>query len=407
MTKTSAMSYKNIYEEAYNINAWEEFYKDYSENEHAYKAKVLDLREYIDSGAYLNILKEYEASGSFPLPRLIRINKKGSEKKRTVFAFDRDASWLLKFFGFMLHCYDDIFCDNLYSFRKERSVKTAVARLVKQKNIPQMYGMKLDIHDYFNSSKTELLLQKLQVVLSSQEKLLMLFKTILSDTNVLTSSGRIVCPINKGMMAGNPLSPFLANLYLNDLDRHFEKEDIFYARYSDDILFFTESEEKRDGEYRYIIEFLEKSGLTLNPDKVSRIAPGENFEFLGFSFTKYGIDVSKTSFEKIKKKIRRKARAVLRWKKKKDVDAEKAVKVFIRYFNRKFFENPVKSELTWCRWYFPIITSDRSLKEIDHYLQENIRFVYCGRHSKRGYNLRYARMKELGYRSLVNEFHKE
>ncbi len=407
MTKTSAMSYKNIYEEAYNINAWEEFYKDYSENEHAYKAKVLDLREYIDSGAYLNILKEYEASGSFPLPRLIRINKKGSEKKRTVFAFDRDASWLLKFFGFMLHCYDDIFCDNLYSFRKERSVKTAVARLVKQKDIPVMHGMKLDIHDYFNSAKTDELLKKLQEVFKGQEKLFGLFKTILSEPDILSAEGRKACPINKGMMAGSPLSPFLANLYLNELDRHFEDADIFYARYSDDILFFTDTEEERDTEYQNILDFLEKHGLTLNPDKVKYIAPGENFEFLGFGFSKYGIDVSKTSFEKIKRKIRRKARAVLRWKKKKEVEPEKAVKVFIRYFNRKFFENPVKSELTWCRWYFPIITSDRSLKEIDHYLQENIRFVYCGKHSKRGYNLRYARMKELGYRSLVNEFHKE
>ena len=96
----------------------------------------------------------------------------------------------------------------------------------------------------------------------------------------------------------------------------------------------------------------------------------------------------------------------MRWKVRKLIDAEKAARVYIKYFNRKFFENPVKSELTWCRWYFPVITTDTTLREIDHYMQECIRFLYTGKHTKRNYNLRYETIKELGYRSLVNEYHK-
>ena len=151
---------------------------------------------------------------------------------------------------------------------------------------------------------------------------------------------------------------------------------------------------------------IKENGLTLNPDKLSYISPGQSFEFLGFSFENGSVDVSKSSFEKIKKKLRRKARAILRWRVKKDIEAEKAARVYIRYFNRKFFENPVKSELTWCRWYFPIITTDVTLKEIDHYMQECIRYIFTGKHTKRNYNIRYETLKGLGYRSLVNEFHK-
>ena len=157
----------------------------------------------------------------------------------------------------------------------------------------------------------------------------------------------------------------------------------------------------------YINKVLSENKLTLNPDKIAFIKPGESFEFLGFSFDNGEVDVAHSSFDKIKKKLRRKARAVLRWKLKKDAEPEKAARVYIKYFNRKFFENPVKSELTWCRWYFPIITTDVTIKEIDHYMQECIRYIYTGKHSKRNYYLRYEDIKQLGYRSLVNEYHRK
>ena len=103
--------------------------------------------------------------------------------------------------------------------------------------------------------------------------------------------------------------------------------------------------------------------------------------------------------------MKRKADALVRWKKRKGASDERAVRAFIRCFNRKFFENPVHSELTWCRWFFPLITTDESLKAIDHYMQECIRYVALGRHSKAGYNLRYETMKEYGYRPLVSAYY--
>ena len=419
---------QSIYDMAYGAEYWEKFYEDFASNEHAYKADIKKLRVYIDNKAYLNVLNEYELANAFPIPELIMLNKKGTGKKRAVFSFNDDASWLLKFFGYCLHVYDNIFSDNLYSFRRERSVKTAVARLIKQKNISSMYGIKLDIHDYFNSADTDIILDQLHKVLSGQDKLIALFECILRnpdytehvydhkhdepgenddihDRDHITINGA-KDPVHKGMMAGSPLSPFLANLYLDELDKHFDDTDCFYARYSDDIILFVHSEENLKAELEHIYKFLEVKKLTLNPDKIMYINPGESFEFLGFSFKGGEVDVAGSSFEKIKKKLRRKSRAVERWKAKKNAEPYKAVRVYIKYFNKKFFENPIRSELTWCRWYFPIITTDVTLREIDHYMQECIRFLYTGKHTKRNYNLRYEDIKQLGYRPLVNEYHK-
>ena len=403
----------DIYEMAHEAKAWERFYEDFASNEHAYKTDIKKLRAYIDEKRYMTVLNEYELTNAFHVPELIMLNKKGTGKKRAVFSFDDDASWLLKFFGYYLHGYDDIFSDNLYSFRKERSVKTAVARLIKQKNIASMYGIKLDIHDYFNSADTDIILDKLYVSLKGQDKLIALFENILKNPAYKERTispdnipDKTKDPVHKGMMAGSPLSPFLANLYLSELDKYFDDTSFFYARYSDDMILFTDSRESLETELGVIYKFLEEKKLTLNPDKIMYIEPYRPFDFLGFSFKSGEVDVAVSSFEKIKKKLRRKVRAVDRWKAKKKADPEKAVRVYIKYFNKKFFENPIRSELTWCRWYFPIITTDVTLKEIDHYMQECIRFLYTGKHSKRNYNLRYEEIKKLGYRPLVNEYHK-
>ena len=58
----------------------------------------------------------------------------------------------------------------------------------------------------------------------------------------------------KGVMAGTPISPFLANLYLTDLDETFKGD--LYARYADDIIFFARTSEERDEKEKKLLEFV-------------------------------------------------------------------------------------------------------------------------------------------------------
>ena len=80
------------------------------------------------------------------------------------------------------------------------------------------------------------------------------------------------------------------------------------------------------------------------------------------------------------------------------------MKGLINHFNKKFFENDDNDGLTWSRWFFPVINQTDGLKEIDHYLQQNIRYLSTGKHSKANYRTDYAKLKQLGYRSLVKEY---
>ena len=154
------------------------------------------------------------------------------------------------------------------------------------------------------------------------------------------------------------------------------------------------------------MQFLAQYQLEVNPEKEKVYSPDDAYEFLGFKCHNNDIDISEATKKKMKGKISRQARALMRWRNKKHIDAEKAMKALINYFNRKFFESDDPETLTWSRWFFPVINQTEGLKEIDHYLQQNIRFLSTGKHNKTNYKVDYEKLKELGYRSLVHEYHK-
>ena len=91
---------------------------------------------------------------------------------------------------------------------------------------------------------------------------------------------------------------------------------------------------------------------------------------------------------------------------RKDASSDRAISAVIRKFNKKFYMIDNTTELTWCLWYFPVINTDEGLKEIDEYMQQELRFISTGKHSKKNYNVKYEKLKQLGYRPLVSEYYK-
>ena len=85
---------------------------------------------------------------------------------------------------------------------------------------------------------------------------------------------------------------------------------------------------------------------------------------------------------------------------------EDAVRALIAFFNRKLFESEDPDQLNWSRWFFPVINEVSGLREIDHYLQQNIRFVATGKHNGANYRIRYEQLRSFGYRSLVSEYYR-
>ena len=266
-----------------------------------------------------------------------------------------------------------------------------------------MWSYKVDISNYFNSVPIGRIRPLLRTALADEPEIARFLESLL--VNPLVEDDGMLIAEEKGIMAGTPVSTFLANLYLAHMDHWFSSAGVCYARYSDDMIVFASTEEELARYIEKIREFLSEAGLTVNSGKEERTAPGEMWTFLGICYQDGVIDVAPVSVEKLKGKMRRKARALVRWQTRKEVDGVQAAKAFIRVFNRKLFENTAEHELTWVRWYFPLINTSASLKIIDAYSQQCIRFLATGKHTKSAYNFRYADMKALGYRSLVNRYY--
>ena len=382
---------------------WERFYQ-YKTNLACPKAFQKELREFIDGRKYLPVTEAVRSGAPFPIPRKAVISKMGSKKKRTVYIYPEPENTVLKLLTYLLlRKYDGLFAGNLYSFRPGKTAKDAMRRLVRTPGIRQKYAYKVDVSNYFNSVDLKVLLPELESVLSDDPKLCAFLKSLLTERFV-SENGRIVAE-EKGIMAGTPLSSFYANLFLRDLDRRFESRAVLYARYSDDVIVFADTGEEAERHAAFIRSFLKERGLSVNPAKEDFFTPETGFTFLGFSYRDGAIDVAPATIRKLKDKMRRKARALERWRARNGLDRTRSAKAFIRVFNRKLMESSPDNELSWSRWFFSVINRTEGLRTIDRFAADEVRYLLTGKRTKGRFNARYEDLKAIGFRSLVHAYY--
>jgi hypothetical protein len=382
---------------------WEQYYT-YKSGLACQKQFLAELRRYIDELAYLPVCESIRCGGRFPLPKKAVISKTASQKKRTVYSYPDAESMTLKLLTWLLlRRYDGVFSDRLWSFRPARTAKDAIRSLTRTPGTEHAWAYKADISNYFNSVDIPRLLPVLEETLADDEKTYAFLASLLTEPEVL-ERGKPVTE-QKGIMAGTPQSAFYANLFLKDLDALFSDAGVPYARYSDDIIIFAPTREEAEAHAGTVRAFLAKKGLAMNPEKEQFFAPEEGWDFLGFHVTGRKVDLSRVSVAKMKGKMRRKTRALKRWADRNGIEGANAAKAFIRIFNRKLFESAEGHDLTWAYWFFPVLTTDVSLREIDLYAQECIRYLASGTRTKARFNVRYEDVKAMGYRCLVHEYY--
>ena len=365
-----------------------------------------ELFRYVRQKRYVPVIERIKSGQGLSVPRKKRIAKSDTSKKRVVYSLPEDEAMALKLLTWlMIRKYDAYLPDNLYSFRPHYGVKDALRRLVSVPDISEYYSYKLDVRNYFNSIDVELLLPQLKDLFADDKPLYEFMASQLSDPHVMDAG--VLVKERKGAMAGMPYAVFLANVYLSPLDRRLGNiPGLIYCRYSDDIIMFSKDKQLLDDARRLLKEALDVFHLEVNCDKEMETSPGRKWTFLGFECDGRDIDVCEVSVHKLKAKMRRKARALLRWRKANGIDGWMAARAFIKHFNKKLYTSEDRSEINWSLWYFPLITTDRSLKIIDRYMQDCIRYIATGSRTKARFNFRYGQMTELGIHSLVNMWYK-
>ena len=399
------MDMKSIIEQLTTQQIWEELLAYRLKKGRFNWQEFEQTDSFVEGQQYLPLAQQVVDGGSLSIPRKQMVNKLGTNKKRIVYSFKPEEMLLLKVLSHLLYKYDAHFAENCYAFRRGIRVSDAVRRIYRSVRKRGLWAYKLDIHNYFNSISIPILLPQLKLLMADDPQLYNFFERLLSDDRC-EYEGTIIHE-QRGAMAGIPVSSFLANVYLSEMDHYFKDQGVIYARYSDDIIIFAEDLEQLQFYREKILDFLHRHKLEVNPTKEKIYSPNDPYDFLGFRCGDDYIDISPSGVDKMKGKIRRKSRALLRRKQRKGLSNDCVMSDLIRYFNRKFFDNNLDNTLTWSRWFFPVISSTAALREIDHYMQQSIRVLATGRHNKSNYRITYAQLKSLGYKSLVHAFYEQ
>lgn len=264
-------------------------------------------------------------------------------------------------------------------------------------------ALRLDVRDYFNSIDVRHLLACLPEAFVAGPIGALLTASLL-DARV-ERSGRIVDGGRKGVMAGTPIAPMLATLYLRDLDHEIAETGATYARYSDDIVVLAPPAELPALE-RLVRGRLAERQLEVNEEKSASTTPGGAWDFLGFRYQGGAISLAPMTERKLKAKTTRLARGLLRWRERNDAPLERTAGAFLRRTNRRLYGVPVeRADFSWATWFLPVLDHPCGLASLDHYLQREVRYAATGRRTARARGrLPYRALVEAGHLPLVSAF---
>ena len=176
--------------------------------------------------------------------------------------------------------FDPGFSENSYGFRPGKSAHQAV--IAARRHIEQGYSWTVDIDlEKFFDKVNHKKLMSLVARKVKDERVLRLISRYL-ESGIMMNGVKVKS--EEGTPQGGPLSPLLANIMLDDLDKELEKRGHKACRYADDCNIYVKSQKAGERVMEGISHFIENTlKLKINRKKSAVDKPSRR-KFLGFSF---------------------------------------------------------------------------------------------------------------------------
>jgi len=206
--------------------------------------------------------------------------------------------------------FDVHFSETSYGFRPNRSAHQAIEKVLDYLNEGYEWMIDMDIEKYFDTVNHDKLISTLRERVKDRETLHLI--RVFLKAGIMENG--FVSPNETGVPQGGPLSPVLANIYLDKLDKELEARGLHYVRYADDTDIFVKSKMAANRVMKSITDWIErKLFLQVNVTKTKVVRPTQS-QFLGFTFWKNQkgwqckpSKVSKTKlYDKVKVVLKRK-----------------------------------------------------------------------------------------------------
>ena len=197
--------------------------------------------------------------------------------------------------------FDPGFSESSFGFRPGRSAHGAVRQVQRTIGEGYRFAVDLDLEKFFDRVNHDVLMARVARKVRDKGLLGLIGRYLRAGVLV----GDIIQATELGTPQGGPLSPLLANILLDDLDKELERRGYRFARYADDLLILVKS--PRTGERvkasvtRYLTRELK---LAVNEQK-SRVVKTNDCEFLGFTFRGTKLRWSDQAFADFKHNVRK------------------------------------------------------------------------------------------------------
>ncbi len=234
--------------------------------------------------ANLSTLRSEVLHGTYrPLPLLrVTIPKKGGGERPLSIPAVRDRVLQSAMAIALTPLFEAEFEDVSFAYRRGRSVEQAARRVEALRDQGYRWVVDADIRAFFDEVDHGLLMTELEKLISD-EAILDLIRLWLKAR---VQEGRRQYSLQKGVPQGSPLSPMLANLYLDHLDEVLLDENKKLVRYADDFLVLCRSRKAAEEALELTEEVLRALRLEINEQKTRIVDFDQGFRFLGIQFVR-------------------------------------------------------------------------------------------------------------------------
>lgn len=198
--------------------------------------------------------------------------------------------------------WDHTFSESSFAFRPNRNAQQAVKQAQKYVRSGQQWVVDIDLEKFFDRVNHDVLM----ALVAKRIKDKRILKLIRAFLNAGAMEDGVIIEEEEGTPQGGPLSPWLSNVMLDELDKELEKRQLNFVRYADDCNIYVASERAGKRVMEGITLFLSKKlRLKVNAEKSAVAHPWER-KFLGFTFTRIELKVrvAPKSIDRAKDKLR-------------------------------------------------------------------------------------------------------
>jgi len=196
--------------------------------------------------------------------------------------------------------FDPGFSESSFGFRPGRSAHGALRQVQRHIGAGHRIAVDLDLEKFFDRVSHDVLMHRVGRKVKDRKLLALIGRYLRAGA----LAGGIIQETEMGTPQGSPLSPLLANILLDDLDRELERRGHRFVRYADDLIILVRSPEAGRRVKASISRYLAaRLKLTVNEQK-SRVCRTDECVFLGFTFRGTKLRWSDRAFADFQHRVR-------------------------------------------------------------------------------------------------------